>query len=345
MSDSHFGHSSSIQATVRILRAEGSAVRREAIVSAIVANFNGANHLEVCLPSLQAQSYPAMEIIVSDNGSTDASETIARKHGARWHCTGQNRGLAPALNFGARAAQGEFFLFLNNDMRFHPDFVRHLVEELIRDPETFAADAVQFNWQGDQQVHLLTRLTKRANQGSMSMRLLPGLYTHQEAPETVAPSFMASAANMMARRSMFEALGGFDERLPLGYEDVELCWRAWTRRWKTVFVPAAVCWHHVSASSRSAVARRMGYRGVIKGRLLLATKLLPFRYAIAAWSVTAAGLGKELATVQGRRSLDRMQILGEYVRRLPALIRERRSVFRSADTTAEKVLDQLLQIA
>jgi GT2 family glycosyltransferase len=37
---------------------------------------------------------------------------------------------------------------------------------------------------------------------------------------------MASAACMMVRRKFFEELGGFDDRLPLGYEDVEICWRA-----------------------------------------------------------------------------------------------------------------------
>ena len=40
---------------------------------------------------------------------------------------------------------------------------------------------------------------------------------------------MASAAYMMVRRKCFEELGGFDDRLPLGYQDVEIYWRAWVR--------------------------------------------------------------------------------------------------------------------
>jgi GT2 family glycosyltransferase len=51
---------------------------------------------------------------------------------------------------------------------------------------------------------------------------------------------MGSAACMMVRRAFFEKLGRFDDRLPLGYEDVEICWRAWVHRGKTLYVPTAI---------------------------------------------------------------------------------------------------------
>lgn len=50
---------------------------------------------------------------------------------------------------------------------------------------------------------------------------------------------------MLVRKSLFDKLGGFDSRLPLGYEDAKICWRAWIQRWKTIYVSSAKCWHRI----------------------------------------------------------------------------------------------------
>ena len=86
-------------------------------VSAIIVNWNGAHHLRICLPSLLSQTLTSLEIIVVDNGSKDDSVEVARELQARWLPLGENVGLAPALNRGAKAAAGDFLLFINNDMR------------------------------------------------------------------------------------------------------------------------------------------------------------------------------------------------------------------------------------
>lgn len=83
------------------------------------------------------------------------------------------------------------------------------------------------------------------------MEIVPGLYFYQKPAEENAPVFTATAASMLVRKTFFQMLGGFDERLPLGYEDVEICWRAWIHGWKTILVPQAVCWHRVGSSGRS----------------------------------------------------------------------------------------------
>ena len=69
-------------------------------------------------------------------------------------------------------------------------------------------------------------------------------------------AIQASGANMAVRRRMFEELGGFDGRLLAGWEDTEICWRAWLRGWSTVYVPDALLRHRVGAVTTSAVAPR-----------------------------------------------------------------------------------------
>jgi GT2 family glycosyltransferase len=150
---------------------------------------------------------------------------------------------------------------------------------------------------------------------------------------------------MLVRRRLFEELNGFDERLPLGYEDVEICWRAWIRRWQTVYVPEAVCWHRVGSSGRSLEGARMNFRGILRGRLLLATKLLPLRYVVRTWLVSIAALSKDVVCLKWLFAKDRVKVLSETVGLLPQLLRERKLLFRDGGITSEQQLNSLLQLS
>jgi GT2 family glycosyltransferase len=317
---------------------------QELRVSAIIVNWNGATHLRVCLPSLLAQSFRSLEIIVVDNHSSDESKEVARSFGVRWLPLDVNLGLAPALNRGAAVASGDLLLFVNNDMRFDSTFVAKLVEPLESDDEVFATDGMQFNWDGSTREHMATALTNVSPKGKSSVELVPGLYFYQKEVAKRSRTFMASAACMMVRRRIFEKLGGFEDRLPLGYEDVELCWRAWMQRHTTFYVPDALCWHRIGSSVGSMKGARFAFRGVLKGRLLFATKLLPTRYAVRTWLVSSAGLAKDLARLRWRFAIDRIGVLLYMVGLVPRLLRERKEQFRNARISPEEQLNFLLQL-
>jgi GT2 family glycosyltransferase len=310
-------------------------------VSVIIVNWNGAEDLRVCLPSLLSQSLRPLEIIVVDNCSSDDSVDVARSIGVRWLPMETNLGLAPSLNRGAKIASGDLLLFVNNDMRFDPEFIAALVEALETDDEIFATDGMQFNWDGTLRVHLAARLTKVSLRRDSS-ELVPGLYFYQQERTANSRVFMASAACMMVRRTTFENVGGFDDRLPLGYEDVEICWRAWVIGLKTLYVPSAICWHRVGSSIRSPEAAHFTFRGILKGRLLLATKLLPARYAFRAWLVSTAGLAKDIGQLRWKFATDRIGVLFQMAGFVAQLLRERRALFRNASSSPEKRLELLL---
>jgi len=313
-------------------------------VSVIIANWNGAKHLRLCLPSLASQSYKPLEIIVVDGCSCDDSAEVARSHGVRWLPLEKNLGLAPSLNRGAMIAKGDLLLFANNDMRFDPRFVAALVEPLEEDDEIFATDGMQFSWDGTIRGHLAARLRNFRRRPDYSTELVPGLYFYQQEKTDRSPVFMASAACMMVRRTFFEELGGFDDRLPLGYEDVEICWRAWVHRRKTLYVPGAICWHHVGGSVRSLEAERFAFRGVLKGRLLFATELLPIPYIFLTWLVSTAGLAKDLSRLRWKFARDRIGVLLYMAGLTLQLLRERRVLFRNANRSPEEQLEFLLRL-
>ncbi len=313
-------------------------------VSVIIVNWNGAQHLRICLPSLLSQSFTSLEIVVVDNRSSDDSAEVAKSYSVRWLPLEENPGLAPALNRGAKIAKGDLLLFVNNDMRFDPGFVSALVKPFESDEELFATDGMQFNWDGTARGHLAARLTDLRPKRESSAELVPGLYFYQQEKSEESPVFMGSAACMMVRKTLFEKLEGFDDRLPLGYEDVEICWRAWVHRQKTLYVPGAVCWHRVGSSIQSLAAERFSFRGVLKGRLLLATKLLPTRYAFHTWLVSTAGLAKDIGRLRWKFAKDRIEVLWYMAGIVTKLLREKRALFRNASISPKEQLDFLLRL-
>lgn len=88
------------------------------LVSAIMPVFNGERFLEESLQSLLAQDYEPFEVIVCDDGSTDGSADILRRHASITVLTQPNRGAAAARNAAANAAKGELLAFFDADDRW-----------------------------------------------------------------------------------------------------------------------------------------------------------------------------------------------------------------------------------
>ena len=289
-------------------------------VSAIVANWNGTRDLEDCLPSVVGQDYPEFEVIVVDNGSEDNSQEIVKRIGAQWVPLGYNAGLAAALNAGADVATGEILLFLNNDLRLRADFVRKLTRPALEDSTVFAADALQWDWDGRLRVHGRTRFIARS-------RWLGCIDLLQDYPTVCAPTFLASAANALVRRWMFEKLGGWDPAYVIGWEDVDLFWRAWQRGWPTVFVPDAVCWHRVGASAATPAGAAVRLRGTLEGQLYFASKCLPASGAVEVWARTCAGLVRDLGAGRWQKAREKALGINRAARSLGSALRCRRELY------------------
>ncbi len=304
----------------------GSAAPR---VSAVIVNWNGEHDLRVALPSLLDQTYPQLEVLVVDNGSDDNSMNVAQRMGVRWIPLGRNYGLAGALNEGAAASEGEFLLFLNNDMRFAPDFVTQLVEVLSSTPDLFGVDAMQLDWEGKQIVHSRTSLRK----AKWPSGEIPGWEFAQLPVREPTVCLMGSAANLLVRRDMFEELGGWDVDYPVGWEDVDLCWRASMRGWGICYVPTAVCWHRVGASMGSRAGERARMRGSLTGRLHFSTKLLPWRHVLGTWGLGFAGVFKAAAGGSYADALARASVIWRCAVAVPDDLRQRWRTYKEAGTT------------
>jgi len=298
-------------------------------VSAVVVNWNGEKDLRASIPSLLDQTYRRMEVLVVDNGSEDGSMDVVREMGVRWVPLERNYGMAGALNHGATVSEGELLLFLNNDMRFAPDFVAQLVRALMNEPSMFGADALQLDWEGEHVVHAQTSLRRT----TWPRGEIPGWEFAQFSAREPTPCLMGSGANLLVRREMFEELGGWDDNYPVGWEDVDLSWRAWMRGWGICHVPTAICWHRVSASMGSSAGARARRRGSLSGRLDFSAKFLPWRYVAATWGLAIAGIVKAIARGSYGGALERAMVVAECAFRAPSNFRQRSRMFQEADTS------------
>jgi GT2 family glycosyltransferase len=221
-------------------------------VAVVIGNHQGDQVLGDCLESIASQTVPVSETLVVDGASTDASRSVAERHGARF-LSFPNRGLGFLYNRGVDATSAAYVLLLNNDVALDSRCVELLAAELDADDTRFAADSTQLDWAGDRVIHARTTVTR----GRLVREYIPGLHLDSVVPaDGVVSTVSAHGAAMLVRRSMFVELGGFDETFFMEWEDLDLCWRAWLRGWESVYVPDARLRHRVGAVTTTAATPR-----------------------------------------------------------------------------------------
>jgi GT2 family glycosyltransferase len=277
------------------------------MLSVVIVTFNSAECLARCLDSL---SGARAEIIVVDNASADDSVGIARQRGAGVIANSQNLGFAAACNQGARAAGGEYLLFLNPDTVLLGG-LPEMIGALERDPMAGAAGGLLVDPSGNPQrgftLRRLPTFAALAFEVLLINRIWPGnpvnrRYRCLDARLDIAQEAeQPPGACLLVRRQALEKAGHWDEAFyPLWFEDVDLCARLRASGFRLLFIPACR-WEHFGAHSLShiSIAERhiFWYRNLLhfvrkhmSRRAALAMKLMVCVGVIARW--TAGGLGR-----------------------------------------------------
>jgi N-acetylglucosaminyl-diphospho-decaprenol L-rhamnosyltransferase len=240
-------------------------------VAVVVANYAGEDVLDDCLRSVLRQTHAPAEVMVVDAGPSEHGRRIAQTNGATV-LVRPNRGLGYLYNEGARAARSELVLLLNNDVALEPRCLELLVDEIAASPRRFAADPRQVSWDGSALIH--GRATLR--RGPLLRQPLPGFRLDlQGHAVTPVPTVSANGGAMLAHRERLLALGGFDETMFLDFEDIDLCWRAWSRGWSSVHVPEATVRHRVGTATRESGLLRRRVRDSHHNLVRFALKCFP----------------------------------------------------------------------
>ncbi len=217
-------------------------------VSVVILNLNGRHHLKPCFDSLRASDYPEdkLEVVLVENGSTDGSvEEMRRNHSwVKLVVNTENVGFAAGCNQGARESDSpDVLVFINNDMRVEPAFLRELVSPIVRG-ECKATAGKMLSWDGK----LINSAGGGMNFHGIGIQL--GL-NEEPTPAHDIPfkTLFACGGAMAMERACYETVGGFDDDFFAYYEDVDLGWRTWVQGYEVHYAPLAVCYHHHSATS------------------------------------------------------------------------------------------------
>jgi glycosyltransferase involved in cell wall biosynthesis len=178
------------------------------VVTVVVPTRGRAAYLEVTLDSLCRQrSRAAHELLVVDDGATDATPDVAERFGVRLIRHGERRSLNAARNSGIREARADVIAFVDDDVFVPPGWLDALVEGVERHPEAEAFGGP-----------IRPRFEGQAPRGCG--REDPPITTLDLGPDDVEAT-MVWGANFAVRRSAIERIGRFDESLDRAHGDEE----------------------------------------------------------------------------------------------------------------------------
>jgi O-antigen biosynthesis protein len=212
-------------------------------VSVVVATYNGARTLKVCLDSLTRLNYPDYEVIVVDDGSSDASPEIAQRYPQFHYLRQANHGLAVARNSGIAAARGEIIAFTDSDCRADPDWLYYLVGDLL---------AHNFDGIGGHNF-----LPPEDSATSAAVMAAPGgpahvMFTDREAEHV-------PGCNMAFYRRALIGVGGFDPVFRRAGDDVDVCWRLLEHGYRIGFSSSGFVWHYRRSNVAAYLKQQSGY--------------------------------------------------------------------------------------
>ena len=186
--------------------------KRLPLVSVVIPCYNQAHFLAEAVQSALDQDYPAVEVIVVNDGSPDNTREVATQFGDRIvYIEQENRGLSAARNAGIRAARGEYIAFLDSDDIYLPRALTTLARYLDKHPNVglVCSDALLFDDRGDFGLKS-TRSGRPRNPQNFRW-------------ETV--EYCATPSTVMVREEVFKRVGLFNEYLKNAAED----WLMWVQ--------------------------------------------------------------------------------------------------------------------
>lgn len=242
---------------------------RNRTVSIIIVNFNGGTLLRDAVAAALSSSI-SVELLISDNGSTDGSlnaiyQDFGKDPRVQIISNGSNLGFSRANNIALKQAKGSYLLLLNPDCIIQPDTLSELLDVMDTNPDVGMAGCLIHNPDGSEQagcrraVPTPWRSVVRVLHLNKIFPHHPRFRTfllHQEPlPTTPQPVEAISGAFMMVRRRAMDQVGPLDENYFMHCEDIDWCLRFREAGWKIYFVPNVDVLHYKGACSKDRPIR------------------------------------------------------------------------------------------
>ena len=227
----------------------------EPLVSVIIPNKDHRADLDACIrPMLQKGTYKNLEFIVVENNSAEPEtfqyyEEIQKEfsnvHVVRWE---REFNYSAINNFGVTFAKGEYLLFMNNDIgMIAENFVEEMLGFCQRGDVGIVGARLLYEDDTIQHAGVVIGFGGIAGHTFIGLHKAENSYFHRA---MCAQDYSAvTAACMMSKKSVFEAVGGFTEELAVAFNDIDYCMKVREQGKLVVYAPYAVL-HHYESKSR-----------------------------------------------------------------------------------------------
>lgn len=234
------------------------------MVSIIILSYNTRDLLKKCLESIFNNLKDlGIEIIVVDNASSDGSVQMVKNDFKKVNLieSKKNLGFSAGNNLGVKQAKGKFLLFLNSDIEILDNKLIKMVEFLNTNPRMGVVGGRLENPDGSLQ------------KSYGSFYSLPEVFLQLFGGERVKSKFSkrgrtkrvdwVSGAFMLIKTDLFKKIKGFDEKIFMYTEDMELCYRVQKEGFKVYYYPDVKLLHLGQGSSNRTFAIVSIYKGIL----------------------------------------------------------------------------------
>ena len=229
-------------------------IQGEPLISVIIPNKDHRDDLDVCVRSLlERSSYRNLEFIVVENNSTEPAtfayyEKMQAEH-PNFHVVTWEKGFnySAINNFGASFAKGEYLLLLNNDTELiEPDSIKEMLGFCQREDVGIAGARLLYGDDTIQHAGVVIGFGGIAGHTFIGLHKAENSYFHRA---MCAQDYSAvTAACLMTKKSVFEAVGGLSEELAVAFNDIDYCMKVRALGKLVVYAPYACLYHYESKS-------------------------------------------------------------------------------------------------
>ena len=226
-------------------------VQGKPLVSIIIPNKDQVEALAQCLESVGKSSYPNYEIIIVENNSEN-KETFAfyqqiqseRIRVVVWEGEFNYSGIN---NYGVKYAKGDYLILLNNDIEvIAKDWMEEMLGNCQREDVGVVGAKLYYPDDTIQHAGIVVGIGGVAGAVFVGM---PGAYSGYFHKASIQQNLSAvTAACMMVKRTVYEELGGLEEKLKVAFNDVDFCLRVREKGYLVVYNPAVELYHYESKS-------------------------------------------------------------------------------------------------
>jgi N-acetylglucosaminyl-diphospho-decaprenol L-rhamnosyltransferase len=243
-------------------------------LSIIIISYNVEALLAACLDSILASpvainapdgNKPVVEIIVVDSASHDNSVAMIRERypQVKLFAYDENIGFVKGNNIGFEAAQGRYLFMLNPDTEVLGDAIPQMIAYLDTNPDVGIVGSHTLNTNGSHQ-------STRRRFPTKALAFFESTWLQPFAPQSMLDNFTVAdkpndstyevdwvqGSALMARREIYEQIGGLDTGFVMYSEELDWCKRAHDAGWKIVYMGTAYIKHHAGQSSEQVGAHK-----------------------------------------------------------------------------------------